>query len=204
MPRVAGQIDRGKTEAILEATAASIVERGLGVPMDEIARRAGVSKQTIYNHYGSKADLIRALIASRAETITAPLVFPGALENPEAALAGYARGLLETISMPGGVALFRLIIAGLGAEPDLGRQVFRTGVSASRARLADFLAQEAASGRLAIDDPREAADFFAGMVVSHHQLAGLMGLPGELTPTRIERIATEATRRFLRAYGGEG
>jgi AcrR family transcriptional regulator len=71
MPRVAGQIDRAKTEAILEATAEAIYARGLGVSVDEIARRAGVSKQTIYNHYGSKADLIRALIETRAQTITA-------------------------------------------------------------------------------------------------------------------------------------
>src|SRR5205807_205660 len=54
MPRIAGQIDLIKSEAILEAAADAIHERGLGVSVDEIARRAGVSKQTIYNHYGSK------------------------------------------------------------------------------------------------------------------------------------------------------
>ena len=68
MPRIAGQIDLTKTEAILEATAEAIFERGLAVSMDEIARRAGVSKQTIYNHYGSKGDLVRALIVEGVAT----------------------------------------------------------------------------------------------------------------------------------------
>jgi TetR/AcrR family transcriptional repressor of mexJK operon len=200
MPRVAGQIDRAKTEAILEATAEAIYTRGLGVSVDEIARRAGVSKQTIYNHYGSKADLIRALVENRAASITAPLDVPGAIEFPQEALARYARALLETISIPRGVALFRLIIANAGADPDLARSVFKAGARTTRSRLADFLDREAKAGRMAVPDPGEAADFFAGMVISQHQLAGLLGLDSELTPQRIEHIATEAARRFMRAY----
>jgi TetR/AcrR family transcriptional repressor of mexJK operon len=200
MPRIAGQIDLIKTEAILEAAAEAIHERGLGVSVDEIARRAGVSKQTIYNHYGSKADLVRAMIERRVDLITAPLEMQGALESPQTALAAYARALLETISMPRGLVLFRLIIASVGADPELAASVFRAGARASRNKLAEFLGREAKAGRLAIDDPAEAADFFAGMVVSHHQLAGLLGLPVELSPARIDRIAAQAAYRFIRAY----
>jgi len=38
------------------------------------------------------------------------------------------------------------------------------------------------------------------MVVGQHQLNGLLGLPSELCDERIERLAREAARRFLRAY----
>ena len=200
MPRIAGQIDLAKTEAILEATSEAIYERGLAVSMDEIARRAGVSKQTVYNHYGSKSDLVRALIARRTDSITAPLEMPGATERPHDALADYARALLETILMPRGVTLIRLIVASVAGEPDLAQEIFKGGLSASRAKLSAFLAKETAAGRLAIDDVNEAADFFAGMVISHRQLNLLLGLPTDLTPARIERIATEAARRFLKAY----
>ncbi|MBW8890914.1 MAG: helix-turn-helix transcriptional regulator, partial [Burkholderiales bacterium] len=58
MPRIAGQIDVAKTEAILDAAVEVIGQRGLGAPMEAIAKRAGVSKQTVYNHYGSKAELV--------------------------------------------------------------------------------------------------------------------------------------------------
>lgn len=200
MPRIAGQIDLAKTEAILEATSEAIYERGLNVSMDEIARRACVSKQTVYNHYGSKSDLVRALIERRVESITAALDVPGAMDRPQEALADYARALLETITIPRGITLFRLIIASVTAEPDLAQAVFKAGARASRLKLAAFLARETAAGRLAIDDVDEAADFFAGMVVSHRQLSGLLGLPSDLSPARIERLATEAARRFMRAY----
>ena len=73
MPRLAGQIDLAKTEAILDAASEVLGERGLAAPMEAIARRAGVSKQTVYNHYGCKAELIRALVDRRVDSITASL-----------------------------------------------------------------------------------------------------------------------------------
>ena len=67
MPRAVGQIDLAKTEAILDAAAEVFGERGTAASMEEIARRACVSKQTIYNHFGSKPELIRALVDRRVE-----------------------------------------------------------------------------------------------------------------------------------------
>jgi TetR/AcrR family transcriptional repressor of mexJK operon len=200
MPRLAGQVDLSKTEAILEAAAEEIARRGLNVPVDDIARRAGVSKQTIYNRYGSKADLVRAVIERRVNLITAPLDEPDAGDHPEETLATFGRALLETVSMPRGVALIRLIVESVNREPELARRVFGAGARASRIRLAAFLAREAKAGRIAVSDPDQAADFFAGMVVSHYQLAGLLGVATDLTPVRIDRIAHEAAHRFMRAY----
>jgi TetR/AcrR family transcriptional repressor of mexJK operon len=200
MPRLAGQIDRAKNEAILDAASDVLFEKGLAAPLDEIARRAGVSKQTIYNHYGSKAELLRALIARRTALIAAPLEAPLAEAFPQEALFGYARAVLEAVSMERGTALFRLLIQAAPTTPDLARTAFEASVKNGRARLADFLAREARAGRLAIADPTEAASFFAGMVVSHHQMQALFGLPSDLRPETIDRIAREAARRFMRAY----
>jgi AcrR family transcriptional regulator len=200
MPRVAGQIDRAKNEAILDAASEVLFERGLAAPLDEIARRAGVSKQTIYNHYGSKAELVKALIGRRVAVITAPLEVEGAQARPEEALAAYARALLDTITFERGIALYRLLIESVPATPELARDVFSAGARASRVRLAAFLKRETEAGRINAPDPMEAADFFGGMVISHHHLSALLGLPSELDEARIERIATEAARRFMRAY----
>jgi AcrR family transcriptional regulator len=201
MPRIAGQIDRAKTEAILASAMEVLSERGLSASLDEVARRAGVSKQTIYNHYGCKADLVRAMIERRVKLISAPLETPDALARPEEALAAYARGLLEAVGEARNAAVFRLIIEIAPATPELAQAIFDAGMGAPRAKLADFLRRENGAGRLATPDPAEAAGFFAGMVVGHHQLKGLLGLPLELTAERIEHIATEASRRFMRAYG---
>ena len=203
MPRIAGQIDKAKNEAILDAASAVLFERGLAAPLDEIARRAGVSKQTIYNHYGSKAELVRALIARRSQLITAPLDVPGAEDRPEAALAAYARMLLETIIMERGVRLMRLIIESAPTQPEIAHAVFGATAGASRSKLAAFLEREARAGRLAVPDPAEAAGFYTGMVIGHHQLQGLLSLPHGLTAESIDHIAAEVARRFMRAYAPE-
>jgi len=72
MPRALGQIDVRKSEAIVEAAFAVLAERGLSAPLEEVARRANVSKQTVYNHYGSKTQLIRTLIERRRDESPPP------------------------------------------------------------------------------------------------------------------------------------
>lgn len=76
----------------------------------------------------------------------------------------------------------------------------RPGPRPRGGRLAAFLARETADGRLAIDDPAMAAEFFGGMVVGTYQLADLLGVDRGLTDAQIEVIAREAARRFMRAY----
>jgi TetR/AcrR family transcriptional regulator, mexJK operon transcriptional repressor len=200
MPRVAGQIDLSKNEAILDAAVEVLAERGVSAPMEEIARRACVSKQTIYNHYGSKAELVQALCERRVHEITAPLETAEAIEQPEAALAEFARILLQALFTPRYATMMRTAISHAAELPEVARAMYEAGPRASRRRLAEFLKLETAAGRLACPDPMEAAEFFAGMVVSSRQTAYLLGVPLDLTAADIDRIATEAAARFLKAY----
>ena len=199
MPRLAGQIDLAKSEAILDAASEVLGERGLSAPMEEIARRAGVSKQTVYNHYGCKADLVRALVDRRVDTITAPLREPGAEAHPEDALAAYARTLL-TIVTNRNYSLMRVIIQSAGEMPDLARAVFEAGPLRSRAQLAEFLDKETRAGRMTIPDPRMAAEFFSGMVLGHRQTKALLNIAPDLDEDAIEATANEAVRVFMKAY----
>jgi AcrR family transcriptional regulator len=48
---------------ILEAAAETFRTHGYDVPMDTIAVAANVAKQTLYNQFGSKEDLFKAMIA---------------------------------------------------------------------------------------------------------------------------------------------
>ena len=97
MPRVAGQIDETKTEAILRAASALFAERGMAASMDEIARRAGVSKQTLYNRFPGKLEIARALAARRSDAVTAPLRAAG---DPETVLRALGEALLDRVCSP--------------------------------------------------------------------------------------------------------
>jgi len=200
MPRVAGQIDVSKNEAILDAAIAVLGERGISVSMDEIARRAGVSKQTIYNHYGSKAELVRTMAERRVHEITATLTTPQAVENPEEALAAFARVLLNAVYYTKGTSLYRAAIVHAQDMPDVARAMFEAGPQASRVRLSEFLALETKAGRLSCPNAMEAAEFFAGMVSGTYQTAMLLGIELSADDDKIDRLAREAAYRFMRAY----
>ena len=199
MPRLAGQIDLAKTEAILDAASEVLGARGLAAPMEAIARRAGVSKQTVYNHYGSKAELIRALVDRRVAGITAPLREPGAQEHPQDALCAYARTVLKVVNGRN-YGLMRVTIQSAGEMPDLARTVFEAGPMRSRAQLAAFLEMETRAGRMNVPDPLQAAEFFSGMVLGQRQTQALMNLGPDLSEDEVETLAAEAARIFMRAY----
>jgi TetR/AcrR family transcriptional repressor of mexJK operon len=203
MPRVAGQVDLIKSEAMLDAASQVIAERGLTAPVEAIAKRAGVSKQTLYNRYGGKAGLIRALIRRRIDTVTAPLADAAGDVSPEATLAAFARGLMTAMLTPAGVAMTRVAIQSAVDMPDISAAVYDAGAGASRARLAEFLRLESAAGRLEVDDPAEAADLFSGMVGAR-QLRALLGAPTPSDAESIEALSQTIARRFVRAYAPAG
>ncbi|PHY19208.1 TetR/AcrR family transcriptional regulator [Caulobacter sp. BP25] len=200
MPRIPGQIDVAKTEAILDAAVEVIGERGLAAPMESIAKRAGVSKQTVYNHYGSKAELMRALMQRRVERVTAPLRGQDAVDNPTATLEAYARSLLETVTTNRNYSMMRVVMMGAGEMPDVAQEVYEAGPLSARRQLAAFLKTETELGRMKVEDCDQAAEFFSGMILGHNQIRSLLRLPSDKTPEQLDRFAREAAERFMRAY----
>ncbi len=56
---------------VLEVAYDAFAADGLSVPIDEIARRAGVGAGTVYRHFPTKVDLYRAVVENRIESLVA-------------------------------------------------------------------------------------------------------------------------------------
>ena len=54
---------------VLEVAYETFAAEGLSVPIDEIARRAGVGPGTVYRHFPTKEDLFRAVVQDRIQNI---------------------------------------------------------------------------------------------------------------------------------------
>jgi AcrR family transcriptional regulator len=54
---------------VLEVAYETFAAEGLAVPIDEIARRAGVGAGTVYRHFPTKEDLFRAVVDDRIRAI---------------------------------------------------------------------------------------------------------------------------------------
>ncbi|MDV9189945.1 TetR/AcrR family transcriptional regulator, partial [Streptomyces sp. SR27] len=56
-----------KRQAVLRAARDLFLREGFGVGMDAIAAEAGVSKVTVYNHFGSKEALFTAVVTGAVD-----------------------------------------------------------------------------------------------------------------------------------------
>lgn len=67
MPRRIGNTKRDTISRLLDVAKKEFADKGLdGARIDEIARRAGITKQLIYHYYGSKEELFAAIIEETA------------------------------------------------------------------------------------------------------------------------------------------
>lgn len=195
MPRIAGQIDETKTEAILEAATALFSEKGVTASMGEIARRAGVSRQTLYNRFPTKVEIGRALAARRSDAISAPLRSGG---DPEAVLTAWASALLEKLCNNDAKGSMRGVALMSPHAPDLALAIYEAGPAEGLRRLAAWLAEQDGKGVLAVPDSRAAAEMFAGMVLGHGHLRSVLGV--RHPEFDREARARETARRFIRAF----
>jgi TetR/AcrR family transcriptional repressor of mexJK operon len=190
-------VDTAKLAGILAVATRVFLERGYGAAsMDLIARRAGVSKITIYAHFASKAALFAAIIDDLAGRLTKAierLGFEGLA--PEQALAQVGRAYLALALAPQSLALHRLVVAESARVPGLGRLIHQSGPKPIVATLADYLQQRR---DLRISDPALAAEQFLGMVLGHNQLGLLLAAkPAAKTRAAIDGIVDHAVALFL-------
>src|SRR5882757_1609905 len=68
-------------ELLLAAAREVFAERGLEAPLEEIARRAGVSIGTLYNRFPSRVDLVDAALTEPVEASVR--IAERALANPD-------------------------------------------------------------------------------------------------------------------------
>lgn len=100
---------------VLEATLEELARVGYrGLRIDDVAARAGVNKTTVYRRWPTKPDLVRAALATIAETQPSPPT-TGSLRTDLLMITRHAAMLSSTRE---GQSLIRMIIAE-GLDPEL-------------------------------------------------------------------------------------
>ncbi|WP_240930576.1 TetR/AcrR family transcriptional regulator [Isoptericola sp. BMS4] len=117
-PRRAGRPrDAARESAILEAVDAVLAERGYeGLTYEEVARRAGASKATLYRRWATKREMVVA--ALRAGPARAPDAGPVDTGSLRGDLLALCRRLLATMRAADGRTALLLLQAGL-EDPEL-------------------------------------------------------------------------------------
>lgn len=193
-----------RNEEILNAAFDLFVEKGMtAVTMLEVARKASVSKETLYARFDSKEGLYYALLAwaARRANFEVQEYCEADLSRPVENLRSYARAILTIMFRPEALAVYRITAAeAAGRNPEIGRalNVFNVvGTDEFRSRLAAALA---ASGEIEIDDLEEFYDCFAGLLRGNRHHNTVMGAAPIPNASEIADRSERVVRRLLAAF----
>jgi TetR/AcrR family transcriptional repressor of mexJK operon len=182
---------------LIQAATEAFLEEGYRASVDRIAARAGVAKQTLYNHFATKDELFGEVARSCAESTLGHLN----AQNGElrTVLLNFAADYRSRALSDSGLALFRTIVGEMAQVTELARSVFAKGTEKTAKGLAAFLDRAMVAGNLRRDDAQFAAEMLLSMLLAldrPRRLAGHRPLSAKAESARVERIVD----CFLRAF----
>ena len=186
-----------RTQSIIDAASALFVEYGYQVNMAEVARRAGVAKQTVYTHFGTKDRLFEAAVINLIEPLRQMLDFDG--RDIRASLEAYGREHLDRWLDDRATDISRRLVAEADRFPLGARTLYLNSTQALVQRLAQRLEMASAQGEIVVDDSTAAAELLIGMLFGLESDRRRMGLPVRTAEQR-ETWVRYAVDQFLRAH----
>jgi TetR/AcrR family transcriptional regulator len=159
-----------RPKQILEAALAVFGERGLSnARLDDIAKRAGVSKGTIYLYFPNKEELFREVIRSTVvvQIEQAELDVANATGTATEALTFIMRGSFEFLRTPTFASIFRLVNAELFNFPDLAEFYANEVVERKQRLIIGILERGIESGEFRPIDPAISARVLTSMFLVH-------------------------------------
>jgi TetR/AcrR family transcriptional regulator, mexJK operon transcriptional repressor len=179
----------------------------VGATMEDIAVRAGVSKQTVYKHFTDKQHLFADIVLSTTDDMTT-LVGLIAEKLPETSdpakdLEHLAQTFLVALMQPRVLRLRRLVISSADRFPEIAAAWYEGGFERVLGALANSFRALADRRLLAIDDPVAAAEHFVGMLFwIPVNKAMFTGDDNYAANHDLAPVAKSAAGAFMNAYGG--
>ncbi|MGB5592461.1 MAG: TetR/AcrR family transcriptional regulator [Crocosphaera sp.] len=174
-----------KAEQILRGALPEFLEHGYAdTRMDQVAKTAGVSKQTLYSYFDDKEGLFTALIQYVACQKFRLVWLQPLKGEPRQVLTQLAQRILTEINDPEHLSFVRLIIAESGKHPELS-QLFLQNVAQPAIAIFKGYLQE--HPELNIQDPEVIAHIFVGTLI-HNILTQNMLSGKTIIPMEPERL----------------
>lgn len=193
-----------KRAAIVSAARETFLKEGFSAGMDLIAAQAGVSKVTVYNHFGSKEALFTAVVADALDaplsgTVVAAIDRLADADDLREALTEAARAWVREVhENPDVLALRNLVARELHRFPDLGTAWQHQTPGTHHPAMAAALEQLVKKGRLTIPDLEVAIIQLYSLLLFPHLVFSTYG--AEINPDLTGRLISDGVEMFLHHY----
>ena len=204
-PRLSGPgrpKDLGKRAAILEAAKRLFAREGFaGASMDQLAAEAGVSKLTVYSHFGDKEALFAAAVRAKCEEMLPDDLFQQQLKGPQRTqLKAIATGFFALITSDEAISTHRMMIAPGQADDPLRKLFWEAGPQRTHDAFAAFLQARVDAGEMEIADVARASQQFFALIKGEMHGRMICGLCDKPQRGDVAAHIDATVDMFLRAY----
>lgn len=188
-----------RKEQILRTALRLFAKHGIeATGLRQIAQEVGIAQPALYHYFESKAALVDAVIAWRADVMAER--FPSSTFAPPPGRS-LRQGLLDYLGLlhgnfadPENEAIHRVILAEFARRSPIAAQLREAFVEPQLARLEKFFANLIAAGKIRDLDPRTLALEFIGPLL----LAAFSGAGKPALPATLQALAFQHLEVFIR------
>ncbi|MFI6642643.1 TetR/AcrR family transcriptional regulator [Streptomyces sp. NPDC050504] len=194
-----------KHQAIVDAALTEFLAEGYSAAsMEAITSRSGVSKATIYKHFGSKERLFLAVVGGVLPKTYAGLKpFNSTIAEAtdlRAALVQLTTDWARILLRPDIMSLRRLVIGEIDRFPQLGQLWYRVSYEMNNGPLIDAFTELRARGALDVPDPGLAVQQLVAVTVGVPQLVHTFSTGTEVDGAELDRMISSGVDLFLARY----
>jgi TetR/AcrR family transcriptional regulator, mexJK operon transcriptional repressor len=208
-PRVpSGERAERKRAAIMRSARETFLREGFDASVDDIAAHAGVSKVTVYNHFGNKETLFNAVVAEALDQALSGTLaeaqshLDATTDDIRATLIVTAQCWVRGVTDASVIALRNLVSGQLHRFPELGTAWRELGPARFFPLLATVLDRLTERGQLAIPDMEVAVIQLYGLTLYPHLVYNSYG--ATLDEGLTDRLITTGVDMFLTYYHPPG
>ena len=194
--------DPEKRAAILDAARRLFILQGYErVSMDQIASEAGVSKLTVYSHFGDKDSLFGDAVRVHCEQGMPTSLFDEDAQTPlRRRLEAIGHAFFTMVMAPDAVAGHRILCSPQVTSSALPAVFWEAGPKRVQEAFAALLERRIKAGELEIDNPQRASAFFFTLLKGEPHAQAVFGYCCEDQTDGPDEHIAAVVEMFLRAF----
>lgn len=189
-------------DLIIQAATRLFLSQGYArTNLEQIAAEAGVTKPTVYSHFGSKENLLRQVTARNANDRVVALsseLTPTA--DPGQDLVRFGDAILATVLSEQSRAWDRLAGTEALDHPEVGEAFYAAGPARVIQLLTEYMTSQKRNERIDAASPARAAEQLLGMFLGLELLRSRIGMQSK-SPAALRRHCRECVDLFLNTHG---
>lgn len=194
-------VNQTKKEAILEIASAAFLQHGYqGASVNEMSRRSGISKETIYRYFNNKKELFAAVLDRELDTYQRGIQELGEIDqgmDVRDVLMRVGSMLLKLLLQKRTMALRLLVFNASQRQPEIGQLYNERGPRRAMTALEHYFTELARQGKSGRIPPRDTTEDFMALILHRVVLQYELNLEDKLAHEDIEAYVSSIVDRFL-------